>query len=110
LTINFCLEFGNWFWDSNEASKAEKMKVFRSETFSFYLDGLETIAKENNGHLALGKTTWADLWFTAVLDYLNWMNGSNVTDGYPNLQKVVDNTLEIESIKKWIAKRPVTIG
>jgi hypothetical protein len=74
------------------------------------LDKLEAIAKENKGHLALGKTTWADLWFTAVLDYLNFMNGKNLIVNYPYLTKVVENTLAIDNIKKWIAKRPHTQG
>lgn len=27
---------------------------------------------------------------------------------YPNLKQVVDNVLKIDSIAKWVAKRPVT--
>jgi prostaglandin-H2 D-isomerase / glutathione transferase len=76
----------------------------------FYLAKLEAIAKENNGHLALGKVTWADLWFTGVLDYFKWINERDILDGFPNLQKVVDNTLAIESIKKWVEVRPESVG
>lgn len=72
----------------------------------FYLEKLDSIAKENNGHFALGKFTWADVYFTAVLDYLNYMAKRNLTDGYPNLKQVVENTLAVESIKKWVEKRP----
>jgi glutathione S-transferase len=59
--------------------------------------------------LALGKTTWADLWFTAVLDYLNYRNERSLIANYPHLTKVVQKTLAIDSIKKWIAKRPKTL-
>lgn len=52
--------------------------------------------------------TWADLYFVAVLDYLNFMAKRDLTAGYPSLKKVVDNVLSLESIKKWVAKRPVT--
>jgi prostaglandin-H2 D-isomerase / glutathione transferase len=103
-------EIANWSYEADAKLKAEKRKTFVEEIGPFYLDRLEAIAKANNGHLALGKTTWADLWFTAVLDYLNFMNESNLIANYPNLTKVVQNTLAIDSIKKWVAKRPQTQG
>jgi prostaglandin-H2 D-isomerase / glutathione transferase len=89
-----------------EEQNAESAK----ETLTFYLKRLEAIAKENNGHLALNKLTWADLWFTAVLDYLKLLNERDILDGYPNLQQVVDNTLAIENIKNWVKIRPITYG
>jgi glutathione S-transferase len=79
-----------------------------SEILPFYLEKLDSLAQQNNGHFALGKLTWADFYFTAVLDYLNYMAKKNLVDGYPNLQKVVDNVLALDSIKAWIAKRPQT--
>lgn len=78
------------------------------ETLPFYLGKLEAFVKENNGHLALGKLTWADVYFAAGLDYLNYMMERDITDGYPGLKKVVESVLKIESIAKWVAKRPVT--
>lgn len=52
--------------------------------------------------------TWADLYFVAVLDYLNFMAKRDIVAGHPNLKKLVDNVLGLDSIKKWVAKRPVT--
>ena len=74
----------------------------------FYLEKLDSIAQQNNGYFALGKLTWADMYFTAVLDYLNYMAKRNLTEGYPNLQKVVDNVLSVDGIKKWVENRPKT--
>jgi prostaglandin-H2 D-isomerase / glutathione transferase len=79
-----------------------------SEILPFYLEKLDSLALQNNGHFALGKLTWADFYFAAVLDYLNYMAKKNLIDGYSNLQKVVDNVLALDSIKAWIAKRPQT--
>ncbi|XP_031631212.1 glutathione S-transferase-like [Contarinia nasturtii] len=95
-------------YEPDEAVKAKKFEVLKSETLPFYLEKLESIAKENNGYLALGKLTWADLYFVGLLDYLNFMIGFDLTTDRPNLKKVVDNVTAIESIKAWIAKRPET--
>ena len=91
--------------------KAEKRENYDANIAPIYLGQLERLAKENNGHLALGgQTTWADLWFTAVLDYMNFMVKGNLIEGYPYLKKVVENTLANEGIKKWVEKRPHTDG
>lgn len=108
--LNFFSEISNFAYESDPIVKAEKLKTFNSSIRAFYLDRLEAIAKQNNGHLALGKTTWADLWFTAVLDYLTFLTEPELIESYPSLKKVVENTLALESIKKWVAKRPQTQG
>lgn len=98
-------------YEPNEETKAEKRKVLIAETLPFYLGRLDEIAAENGGFLALGKLTWADLYVTALKDYFNYaLKGDfNDYDGYSNLQKVVENTLAVESIKKWVETRPKTI-
>lgn len=52
--------------------------------------------------------TWADLYFAAILDYLNYLTKTELVSPYENLRKVVDNVNSIESIKKWIDNRPKT--
>lgn len=52
--------------------------------------------------------TWADFYFTAILDCMNFHAKKDLTANYENLKKLVDNVLNIDSIKKWVAKRPVT--
>jgi prostaglandin-H2 D-isomerase / glutathione transferase len=99
-----------WAYEQNAEVKAKKREEFTKETLPFYLENLEAIAKENNGHLALKNLTWADLWFTGVLDYFKMYMECDILEGYPNLQQVVDNTLAIENIKKWVEIRPITSG
>lgn len=95
-------------YEADEAVQASKRILLETETLPFYLEKLDTIAKQNSGYFALGKLTWADMYFTAVLDYLNYMAKRNLTEGYPNLQKVVDNVLSLDAIKKWVENRPKT--
>lgn len=82
------------------------MKIILNETIPFYLNKLEQIAKENNGHFALKKLTWADVYFSGMLNYLNYMAGHDLTENYPNIRKIVENTHSTPGIKEWIEKRP----
>lgn len=52
--------------------------------------------------------TWADFYFTAILETMNVYVKKDMTTDHPNLKQVVENVLNIESIKEWVAKRPVT--
>jgi len=88
--------------------QAKKREVLEKEHFPFYLEKLEAIATENNGHLAVGKLTWADIYFASLFELLNVLAKRNMTDGFPHLKKLIDTVQSIDSIKKWIAKRPVT--
>jgi len=88
--------------------KEEKLKVLNAETIPFYLNKLDEIAKANDGHLALKKLTWADLYFAALLGYLDATLKRNLIENHANLKKVVANVVAINSIKKWVAVRPVT--
>jgi glutathione S-transferase len=101
-------EIGAVAYEQDEKTQAEKRKILNAETIPFYLTKLDDIAKNNNGHLALKRTTWADLYFTALSDYMNFMAKQNLTANYPNLKKVTENVNAIDNIKKWIAKRPKT--
>jgi hypothetical protein len=72
---------------------------------------LDEIAAANDGHLALKKLTWADLYVAAFQKYLNFVLKGDFEDfeGYPNIQKVVSNALANENIKKWVESRPDTM-
>jgi prostaglandin-H2 D-isomerase / glutathione transferase len=77
-------------------------------TIPFYLEKFDSMLAANNGYFALGKLTWADIYFVGVLDYLNYMAKKDLTENYPNLKKIVETVLAQEGIKKWIEKRPQT--
>lgn len=94
------------FYEQDEAVKESKQKPLNEEIIPFYLGKLEEIAKENDGHLALKRITWADFYFTGMIEYLNTMSNQDLTAKYPNLKKVTENVLALEGVKKWIARRP----
>lgn len=79
-----------------------------NETVPFYLSKLEELARDNNGHLAVSKLTWADTFFAAMLELFKIWTGPEVLSKYPNLLKVADNVYNLDAIKQWLKKRPVT--
>ncbi|CRK93022.1 CLUMA_CG006591, isoform A [Clunio marinus] len=93
-------------YEEDQKLQATKREKLEAEILPFYLEKLDALAKENNGHFALKKLTWADLHFVGILDYLNYMVKYDFVAKYPNLKKVVDNVLSVDNIKKWIEKRP----
>lgn len=84
------------------------MKIIQTETVPFFLNKLEAIAKQNNGHFALQKFTWADVYFTGMIRYLNRLAAVDLTENCPYLKKVIENTESTTGIKQWIEKRPET--
>lgn len=96
------------WYETNEEAKAKKKATLESETIPFYLEKLENLAKENSGHLALSKFTWVDFYVASMVESLYVMIEPNFLEKYPNLKKVVDNVYALDSIKEWVAKRPVT--
>ncbi|XP_018334284.1 glutathione S-transferase [Agrilus planipennis] len=93
-------------YESDPSIKESRKGPLLKETIPYYLERLDAIAKQNNGHLACGKLTWADIILAAWLDYLNYMISGNLLEKYANLQSVVNNVLSIPQIKAWIEKRP----
>ncbi|XP_037030115.1 glutathione S-transferase-like [Bradysia coprophila] len=97
------------FYEQNAVAKEEKMKIALNETVPFFLGKLEAIAQQNDGHFALKRFTWADVYFTGMHRYLARLVGSeDLTANYPNLRKVVENTESTSGIKEWVARRPDT--
>lgn len=101
-------ELGDAGYEQDRKVKDEKLAALNSNILPFYLSRLEAIAKENDGHLALKRRTWADLYFASLYEYMNWMTEQDILANYPNLKKIVDDITSVENIKKWIAERPVT--
>lgn len=60
-------------YEKDETIKAKKLAEVKSETIPFYLGKFEGFAKENNGHLALGK-----VFFLQRPIYLFVINHNNV--------------------------------
>lgn len=80
----------------------------KAETIPFFLTKFEAIAKENKGHFALKKLTYADVYFAGLHTYLQSMLHEDFGEKYPNLKKVVENARAADGIKQWIAIKPKT--
>ncbi|KAK9878741.1 hypothetical protein WA026_023673 [Henosepilachna vigintioctopunctata] len=97
---------GKYHYESDEQVKERIKGTLFSETLPYYLERLDKIAKDNNGYLAAGRLTWADLYFIALLDYMNQMAKTDIIVDHPNLLAVKNNVLSLPAIKTWIEKRP----
>lgn len=71
-----------------------------------YLERLDAQVKDNGGYFVGGALSWADLTFVAILDYLNFMNNSDLIEKYENLKQLKEKVLNLPAIKSWVAKRP----
>ncbi|GJQ67272.1 hypothetical protein Trydic_g15972 [Trypoxylus dichotomus] len=101
-------KIGLYHYEQDEAIKESRKGPLFDETIPFYIEKLENIAKDNNGHLATGKLTWADFYFTGLLDYLNSMVGKDITEDRPSLKEVVSNVSSIPAVKAWIETLNIT--
>lgn len=54
----------------------------------------------------LFQLSWADLFFVAILDYLNFMVKIDLLEGRPKLQGLKEQVLAVPQIKTWVEKRP----
>ncbi|XP_045462158.1 glutathione S-transferase isoform X2 [Harmonia axyridis] len=99
---------GKYHYESDEKVKERERAILFNEKMPFLLDRLENVAKDNNGHFALGRLTWADLYFVSLLEYINFMLKKDLIENRPNLIAVKNNVLNVPAIKEWIEKRPKT--
>ncbi|KAL7011735.1 hypothetical protein ACKWTF_014417 [Chironomus riparius] len=84
----------------------EKRAQLKSESIPFFLKNLEEIASKNDEFLAIKKLSWGDLYFAAMIDYMNWMMKGNLLEDFENLKKVYEYVMEIDGIKSYVEKRP----
>lgn len=70
------------------------------------MERLDAQVKNNGGYFVGGALSWADLSFVALLDYLNFMNGSDLIEKYDNLKQLKEKVLNLPAIKSWLDKRP----
>ncbi|KAK7864595.1 hypothetical protein R5R35_003186 [Gryllus longicercus] len=105
---DFRTKIANYHYDSDPDSKEKKKEPLFKETIPYYMPKFEELAKKNSGYFVNGKLTWADVYFVAILDYLNFMVGKDLVEEYPTLRALRTTVLELPGIKEWVAKRPVT--
>lgn len=97
----------SYFYNRDESNKERLKKPLFESTVPLYLGKFDKIIEEN-GYLANGKLSWADIYFVAVLGYFSFMLKMDICEEYPNIRSLRDKIHEISSIKEWVDKRPVT--
>jgi glutathione S-transferase len=108
-TVNdFRLKIAVVSYEPDDEVKEKKQITLTTEVIPFYLEKLEAIVKENNGHLALSKLTWADVYLAGIVEYLNYMVKGDILEKYAGLKGLVQSVYDLEPIKAWLEKRPVT--
>lgn len=100
-------EIAAFHYETNAEAKAAKLEVSK-ELVPFYVQRLDEQVKKNGGYLVGGKITWADLFFIALLDYLNFMAKYDIIEKADNLKALREKVLAEPGIKSWVAKRPNT--
>ncbi|KAG8283973.1 hypothetical protein J6590_003664 [Homalodisca vitripennis] len=98
-------ELAKYNYERDENRRAAVKVPLFNEIVPFYMKKLDTHIKENNGYLANGKLSWADLYFAAVSDYLSYMYESDITVGYPNVSALKERVYALPQIKAWVEKR-----
>jgi len=101
-----------FFFEKDEAKKAELKKKYIDEELPGYLTHLETILKHNHGgdgFFVGHELTWADL---ALYNTVGWATGmGGATDPlakYPKLAALYKKVEANPKVAAWIAKRPKT--
>uniref|UniRef100_A0A8D8X2P2 glutathione transferase n=1 Tax=Cacopsylla melanoneura TaxID=428564 RepID=A0A8D8X2P2_9HEMI len=81
----------SYHYDANEESKNSKWEPLNTTTIPYYMERFENLGKSNKGYLANAKLSWVDIYFVALLDYLNFMAKQDlVGDDKPALRKLVN--------------------
>ncbi|KAG8283969.1 hypothetical protein J6590_003660 [Homalodisca vitripennis] len=100
------LELAKPYLEMDEQKKEALKKTIFNEVAPVYLKKLDTHVEKNNGYLANGKFSWADVYFGAICENFNFLLGYEATDGYPNLKALKDKIQALPAIKAWIDRRP----
>ncbi|KAG4070424.1 hypothetical protein HA402_005735 [Bradysia odoriphaga] len=95
-------------FETDQAIKQKKKEILINETVPFYLSKLEELANDNNGHLAASKLTWADVYFVSMIELFKVWTGPELLANYPNLTKTIENFQNLDVIRGWIERRPVS--
>lgn len=93
-------------WYYGVKVKDERYEKLTKEVIPFYLNKLEEQAKKNDGHLAINKITWGDIYSVALFEYCGTLLQCDFIEEYPNLKRVYERVMSAEGIKKYLATRP----
>ncbi|CAH1639317.1 unnamed protein product [Spodoptera littoralis] len=89
-------------YEKDEVIKEQKYKELSKGAFPDSLEMLNALFAKNNGHVALGKLTWADFMFAGLFDYLSaMMRMPDLGQKYPALQQVKDRVYSLPKVKAY---------
>ncbi|CAH2093198.1 unnamed protein product [Euphydryas editha] len=95
------------FHEKDEANKARKQEENEKNYYPVTLKKLHDIITENNGHMALGKLTWADFVFAGMYDLLKVvLKIPDIDEQYPSFKKLQESVLSIPKVKAYCDKAP----
>ncbi|KAJ3636073.1 hypothetical protein MTP99_008913 [Tenebrio molitor] len=86
--------------EKNVALKKTMKEEALKETVPFYLSRLDALVQKNNGFLALGRLTWADLYFVGKIPIFSEFMGEDTIAKYTNLKALIDKIHALPGIKK----------
>lgn len=105
----FRLDWSNYFWETDEARKAELKKILLEREIPFYFSRFEKIISTSEGDFLLGKHyTWCDLHIAHTVTSLDETVKPGLLNEYPILKKFTEAVFNIPKVKFWIEKRPKT--
>uniref|UniRef100_A0A915KMZ0 GST C-terminal domain-containing protein n=1 Tax=Romanomermis culicivorax TaxID=13658 RepID=A0A915KMZ0_ROMCU len=93
----------------------ELWQACKKEHLPNFLDIYEKLLTENGGKFFVGnQLTWADLMVAELLDRFAMFNkndgGDSFLASHKNLTRLVKHVLALPNIKKYVAKRPQSVG
>jgi len=101
-----------FFFQKDEAWRAELKKTLVETHFPRYLGALEKRAAGNNsadGWIIGQRVTYADFGVYLMCTYVAMESGGeNVLDKYPTLKKLKESVEKLPAIAKWLKERPET--
>jgi glutathione S-transferase len=100
-----------FFYERDDAKKAEMKKKFVEEHLPKTLGGLQKILEGNHGgdgFFVGSELTWADLSFFVLTETLQRGGVDSELSNYPKLVALKERVSKVPKIAEWLAKRPVT--
>lgn len=90
-------------------TKEKNRQYVVNEILPFYFGRFEQLLQENNGYLANGKISWADIYLVGYSESLPDILQVNIAEMYPLFRALHEKIQSLPGIKEWIERRPVSL-
>ncbi|EFA00385.1 glutathione S-transferase [Tribolium castaneum] len=93
--------------ETDEEKKKALLEQLFKETVPYFMRRFEALVQKNNGYLALGRLTWADLYFVAsIAAGVKQYTDIDIIKEYKTLAELRTKVLENPRIKKYLENQP----